>query len=80
MSKLMEKQLSDWGQQLDQEIASLEQGWLEMRRFKSNPEYKSRADRLEQALDIIREVRSEILWDWYTINSRRQDKEKAASG
>ena len=78
MTELMEKQLSEWMSQLGQEIESLERAWIELRRFKSHPEYLDRANRLEEALDLIRDVQTEISFEWYGLNRERLEKEKQA--
>lgn len=72
MSNLVADQLHRWVRELSEEIEALERTWLEVRRMKSNPRYLARADSLEEALDLMRSVRTEFLFELYGTSKRRK--------
>ena len=76
MRDLMAEHLWDWIKQLSAEIESLEQGWLEMRRFRRFGRYQERADKVEEAIELLRSVKTELTFELYGV-SKRADEKKA---
>ena len=77
MSDPFEDLLRSWMKRLDSEIESLEQVWVEVRRMKLDSAYRDRADKLEQALDLMRDVRLELSLSWLQRKRAADNKELA---
>ncbi len=69
MSDLMAAQLRDWIKQLTADIDSLEQGWLEMRRFRHSGRYQERSDKVEEAIELLRRVKTELTFELYGVTN-----------
>lgn len=78
MSNLMADQLHEWVETLSDDLETLERTWVEIRRMRWSERYLERADQLEEALDLIRFVRTQLVFEAYGERRKAEKEVKAA--